>query len=254
MTHVDGIRAHAATPTTTTARGDVPLEPISDLPMPVPYKAGVGTWLGVGGGGLLGGLVGVGTGGVFMMMADMNGAFGGGTSGAGYGALAVGLGIVGAIGGAAWAYSAMQGGHDRREHARIQAEHGTSTLHYARQMMSTFDHDDNGQIDLVNSTGLASMDERVATEERRQSRNHPKYDFFRDEWRTETERWTETRGTSAAPVWAAADTVPKDRVVTDVELARLMSKFDANRDGALTTAEQDAFNEAHPVIVDRWQR
>jgi hypothetical protein len=247
MTHVDGMRAHAATPTTTTARGDVPLEPARELPTAQPFKAGIGTWAKVGGGVVAGGMVGLVAGGIVGTAAAAgNSALGGVVLGA--------FLLGGLVGGGKLAYDHSRNGHDTREHARIQAEHGTSTLQYARQMMSTFDHDDNGQIDLENSTGLASMDERVATEERSRSRSHPKYDFFRDEWRSETERWTETRGTSAAPVWAAADVAPKDRVVTDVELARLMSKFDADRDGALTTAEQDAFSEAHPVIIDRWQR
>jgi hypothetical protein len=121
-------------------------------------------------------------------------------------------------------------------------------------MMSSFDHNDNGQIDLVNSTGLASQDERVFTEDHQQSRNYPTYDIWNDEWRTEREYWTETRGTSAAPVWSAADTDPKDEIVSDVELATMMSKFDADRNGALTTVEQDAFRAEHPMIVDNWTR
>jgi hypothetical protein len=254
MTSITPGAAAPSTASTTPRRDDVPLEPVSDLPTPTPYEPGVGTWLGVGGATLGGGVLGLGIGGGIALMADLNGAFGGGTSGAGMGGLIAAAAAIGAVGGGIWAWHAMQSGHDKREHARVQAEHGTSTLQYARQMMSVYDHDDNGQVDLVNSTGLASMDERVFTEERRQSRSHPKYDWFNDEWRTETERWTETRGTSAARVWTAADVDPRDSVVTDVELARLMSAFDADRNGALTTAEQDAFNAAHPVIVDAWKR
>lgn len=244
MTSIDAARANVTAPTRT---NDVPLEPAKDLPTPEPFRAGIGTWLGTAGAAAVGGVAGLTVGGVIGMAVDISG---GGTGPA----IAIGAGLIGLVGGGALAYHVMKSGHDKREHQRVQAEHGTSTLQYARSMMMSFDHDDDGQIDLVNSTGIPTMDERVSTEVEHRSRSHPKYDILDEEWRTETERWTETRSTSAAPVWTAADVDPKDDVVTDTEIARLMSRFDANRDGALTTPEQDAFAKAHPLITDEWRR
>ena len=227
---------------------DVPLEPDHELPTVKPYKPSVGGWIGTALGGAAGGVVGLAAGGIIGLASELRGS---GTIGA---ALPIILGVAGLAIGGIGTYSFNKSNYEQRSEAALQAEHGTSTLEYARRMMSSFDHNDNGQIDLENTTGLASQDERVFTEQRDQSRSHPKYDWFNEEWRTEREYWTESRGTSAAPVWTAADTDPTDQVVTDTELARLMSQYDADENGALTTAEQDAFRAAHPMIVDSWQR
>jgi hypothetical protein len=253
MTSINAsVRAQDATVPAGSGAGDAPLEPDHELPTPAPWRMTGGRWAGAVGTSLGVGVVGAGVGSLVGLLGTLNGTFDAG--GNAVGALLIGGAVVGAAAGAIWFVNASRSAHEERENAKIQAEHGTATLEYARRMMSSFDHDDNGQIDMVNSTGLASQDERVFTEQRNQSRSHPKYDWYDDEWRTEREYWTETRGTSAAKVWTAADADPKDDVVTDVELARLMSQFDADRDGALTTSEQDAFRAAHPMIVDDWAR
>jgi hypothetical protein len=231
-------------------RSDVPLEPDHELPTLQPYRPSVGGWIGTGAGALAGGAVGMAVGGFVGLAAAMNS---GGQGGIGTAIMGIAT-VVGLVGGGIGVYAMNQSSYEKREQAKIQAEHGTSTLDFARGMISQFDHNQNGDIDLVNSTGLQSMDERVFSEERSQSRSHPKYDVWNDEWRTETERWTESRGTSAAEVWNAADAAPKDQVVSDVELATLMSTFDADRNGALTTPEQEAFKQAHPVLVEEWTR
>jgi hypothetical protein len=227
---------------------DTPLEPTTELPKAAPFKAGIGTWLGTGGGALAGAGLGAVAGGIIGLSAATNGMGGAGAAIVGVGAL------IGLVGGGIGTFSMIKSGSEKQANADLQAAHGTSTLEFARGMISSFDHNSNGQIDLVNSTGLASQDERVFSEQRQRSSSTPKYDFWADEWRTERTTWNETRGTSAAPVWASADNDPKDDVVSDVELARLMSKFDADSNGALTTTEQMAFKDAHPVIVDDWQR
>lgn len=246
---VRAVKAEAA-PKGDVPGGDAPLEPDHELPTLQPYKASVGGWIGVGAGALAGGAIGMGVGGIVGLAAASTT---GGQGGIGMAIMGAAT-LVGLVGAGIGVYNFNKGNYEQREGAKIQAEHGTSTLDYARGMISQFDHDTNGRIDLVNSTGLQSMDERVYSEERSQSRSHPKYDFWNDEWRTETERWNESRGTSAAQVWNAADVDPKDQVVSDVELATLMSAFDADRSGSLTTPEQDAFKQAHPVIVEAWTR
>jgi hypothetical protein len=229
---------------------DAPLEPTGERPEPTPFKAGVGTWFGVG----FGSLAGAAGGGLAM---GILGAMAGGLSYDSGAMLPVMLGvglIGGAIAGGIWAHSGMKSSHEQAERKRIDAEFGMSTLESAQGMITRFDHGDNGRIDLVNTTGLPSMDERIYSETRNRSQKHTKYDLWNDEWRTETERWSESRGTSAANVWAAADVDPKDEVVTDRELARLMSNFDTDRSGTLTTSEREAFSAAHPVIVEGWSR
>lgn len=230
---------------------DVPLEPDHELPTLQPYKPSVGGWIGTGAGALAGGAVGMVAGGIVGLAAASSA--GGGQGGIGMAVMGLAT-LVGLVGGGIGVYSMNKASYEKREGAKIQAEHGTSTLDYARGMLHQFDHNANGKIDLVNTTGLQSMDERVFSEERSQSRSHPKYDVWNDEWRSETERWTESRGTSAAQVWDVADSAPKDQVVTDVELATLMANFDADRNGSLTTPEQEAFKQAHPVIVEDWTR
>lgn len=230
---------------------DVPLEPDHELPTLQPYRPSVGGWIGTGAGALGGLAVGGGIGAVIGLAADLSS---GGMGGSAAPWIMGGLALAGLVGGGLGVYAMNENNYNSREQAKIQAEHGTATLEFARGMISQFDHNANGKIDLVNSTGLQSMDERVFSEERRQSRSHPKYDVWNDEWRTETERWTESRGTSAAQVWADADGAPKDQVVTDVELAKLMANYDADRSGSLTTPEQDAFKQAHPVLVEEWTR
>ncbi len=229
---------------------DVPLEPKDELPKVQPYKMTVGGWIGTGVASLLGGAAAAGVLGIIGVASDLGSGGQGGMAG-----ILMGVGALAGFVGTGVAIHAMsQSNYEQREHARIQAEHGTSTLEHARGLMSKFDHNDNGRIDLVNDTGLASQDERIFEESRTQSRTHRKYDWINDEWDRETERWKESRGTSAAGVWTAANVDPKDDVVSDIELARLMSAFDTDRNGALTTAEQDAFKQAHPVIVEAWSR
>ncbi len=230
---------------------DVPLEPEHELPTVAPYKPSVGGWIGTGAGAIGGGVLGAGIGGIVGLAAE----FGGHYSQSGTGAIIMGgLALAGLFGGGLGVYMMNKSNYEHEANARLQAEHGTSTLGFARGMMANFDHDQNGQIDLVNATGLASRDERVFQETRQQSQSHPKYDIWEDDWDMETERWTESRGTSAADVWAAADGAPKDGVVTDIELATFMANYDTDRSGSLTTPEQDAFKQAHPVIVEEWQR
>ncbi len=229
---------------------DVPLEPDHELPKLQPYKPSIGGWIGTGAGALAGGVAGMTIGGIVGLAAASNAGGQGGIGTVVMGAAT----LVGLVGAGIGVYSFNKDRYEQREGAKIQAEHGTSTLDYARGMLHQFDHNSNGKIDLVNSTGLQSMDERVFSEERSQSRSHPKYDVWNDEWRSETERWTESRGTSAAQVWEVADGAPKDQVVTDIELATLMSSYDADRNGSLTTPEQDAFKQAHPVLVEDWTR
>ena len=231
---------------------DVPLEPDHELPTLQPYKPSVGGWIGVGAGALVGGAVAAGIGGFIGLAADLSsGGMGGGGMGA---AILIGAGLVGVVGGGIGVYALNESSYKSRENAKIQAEHGTSTLQFARTMLRPYDHNANGKIDLVNTTGLASADERVFQETRTQSRTERHYDIWNDEWDRETVRWTEARGTSAAPVWERADGAPTDDVVTDVELATLMANYDGDRSGSLTTVEQDAFKAAHPVIVENWQR
>lgn len=231
--------------------GDVPLEPSTEPPTIAPYKASVGGWIGTGVGTVFGAGLGAGIGAI--ALGALSARAGGGFFSAANVGLALG-GVIGAVGGGIGVYSMNKSSYENRENARIQADFGTPTLVHARNLIDKFDHDADGSIDLVNSTGLASQDERVYSEERRQSRSRPKYDFWHDEWRTETERWTETRGVSAASIWTAANVEPKDDIVSDVEVARLMARFDADRSGTLQTPEQDAFKAAHPVLIDEWRR
>lgn len=250
MTSITGAiaRTNAPAPSGSEA-APPPLEPDHALPTAPGYRPSVAGWIGTALGTVGGGLGGAALGGIagVILGAGIHESATLGRAGLVLGAIA------GTLAGGIATYSFNRTTHDTKANDRIQAEHGTSTLDFARGMMANFDHDDNGQIDLVNSTGLASQDERVFTEERRQSRTHPHYDLFRDEWRTEVERWTESRGTSAGAVWNAAD-ADGDDVVTDVELGTLMSTFDADRNGALTTPEQEAFRSAHPVLVEEWNR
>lgn len=239
-----------ATKASTVPEEGVPLEPDHELPILQPYRPSVGGWIGTGAGALAGGGAGMVAGGLVGLAAASNMGGGGGVGTAIMGAAT----LVGLVGGGILVHQFNKSRYESREGAKIQAEHGTATLDYARGMISRFDHDVNGQIDMENSTGLPSMDERVFSEQRSQSRSHPKYDLWNDEWRSETERWSESRGTSAVNVWNAADAAPRDRVVSDVELATLMSAFDADRNGALTTPEQEAFKQAHPVLVEEWSR
>jgi hypothetical protein len=190
--------------------------------------------------------VGAGVGGIIALAAESSG-FGGASL------LMGGIALAGVAAGGLGVYHLNRSNYENKQEAKLQAEHGTSTLQFARNMIQKYDHDTNGQIDLVNSTGLASQDERVFTESREQSESHPHYDVWDDDWDMETSRWTETRGTSAAKVWKDADVAPKDEVVSDIELATMMSQFDADRSGSLTTPEQQAFQAAHPVIVDDWR-
>lgn len=230
----------------------VPLEPDHELPTLQPYKPSVGGWIGVGAGALVGGAVAAGIGGIVGLAADMSsGGMGGGGMGA---AILIGAGLVGLVGGGVGIYALNRSSYEQRENAKIQAEHGTSTLQFARNMLRPYDHNANGKIELVNTTGLESADERVFQETRTQSRTERHYDIWNDEWDRETVRWNETRGTSAAAVWDRADGAPTDQVVTDVELATLMANYDADRSGSLTTPEQQAFQQAHPVMVEGWHR
>lgn len=236
---------------------DVPLEPDHELPTAAPYRPSVGAWIGIGAAALgAGGVLGIGAAGAVKAAAEFSGfvdaaveianphavtAIGRRSGGVGV-AFAGAAALVGGALGGFGVYAMNRHRFDQREQARIEGEHGTSTLEVARDMIHQFDHDSSGSIDLIDTSGIASHDERVSSDERR--RRLP----MSSEW------VTETRSTSATHVWTAADVDSKDQIVTDVELARLMSQFDVDRNGALSTPEQDAFRAAHPVIADEWTR
>jgi hypothetical protein len=229
------------------AADEVPIEPVGQLETPKPFHAGIGTWAGVAGATLLGGAVGTAVGGIGALAMFPEG-------GGGSGVLLIGAGLAAATLAGIFTYGAIESSHDRKEQARVQRDFGTSTLDHAKDLIKPFDHDQDGAIDLVNTSGLASQDERVYTESRDQSDSHLKYDWWDDDWDVDTDHYTERRGVSAANIWSAATEEPKDDTVTAVELAHLMARYDADRNGALTTPEQEAFKAAHPVVMDDWTR
>ena len=73
------------------------------------------------------------------------------------------------------------------------------------------------------------------------------------EWHTSSHRVGEVKTHSAGGIFTAADAEPKDRVVTEQELARLMSTFDTDRNGVLSSTERREFDERHPVVVEDWR-
>lgn len=112
-------------------------------------------------------------------------------------------------------------GFRQRRQKSFDDEHGVTTLQAARREIATYDSSGNGSIELSNPSGLASKDERVKN--------------------------TRSGKVSSAARFEAADVDPKDGVVTDRELATLMSRFDADRNGVLTNAERGEFDAAYPV-------
>lgn len=233
-------------------RRDVPIEPVGQPEAPKPFTPGVGTWIGAGVGALLLGGLAAGVGGAMLLAgggaSSMRTALGiAGT---------VGIGLAGAAGGAWIAHNMSKGGHEDSEAKRVQLAFGTSTLENARELMTRFDHDTNGEVNLdrVGSTGLEGTDERVFVEKRDQSSSKLDYDWWDDDWDVDTTRWTESRGVSAAPLWEQANVDPKDQVVSDVEVAKVMAQFDTDRSGTLTIAERDAFTAANPFIYEDWRK
>jgi hypothetical protein len=249
MSRIDGGTPPRTDVISDPVRPTTPIEPVGEPAAITPYEPGAGRWVAAGFSGLMGGLLGLGVGAAFTEGRSL-GVWGN--------VLAGGVALAGAAGAAfgGWhlAQSMGRSSHEKNEHARVQAEFGTSTLQNAREYMARFDHDQDGQVDLVNRTGLPGQDENVFTEKRDQSDSHLKYDWWDDDWDVDTDHWTESRGVSALDIWKAANVAPEDDKVTDVELATLMSKYDADRNGALNQAEKDAFTAANPVIMDEWRK
>lgn len=139
-------------------------------------------------------------------------------------AAAIGLTAIGAGVGALLGIESLMSSARESEQARIAKETGASTLDTARTMIATWDTDDNGRIDRP-------------TEDTRTESRHDR-----------AQQRTVRVETTAADVWDAAT---RRDTVTDVDLARLMSKFDADRSGTMSELERAAFDEAHGVFVVR---
>lgn len=213
----------------------VPLEPPTSLPEPDAFKPGADTWAATAFGALVGGSLSA----VFASESAI---------GMGFGRVAtpaaiVGLGALGLVAGGSVIYFSIKRSHDESQNDRLQKENGTPTLQHARELIGWFDHDRSGTIDLLDKTGSDIRDERLFIETHK-SYNQLKHDWLDDDW---GDAWQKP-GVSAAPIWNAADAILGDDTITDVELATLMSQYDADRSGSLTTAEQDAFKDAHPFM------
>lgn len=131
-----------------------------------------------------------------------------------------------AIGGVVGGWMGLQkshASHRNYEQDRIPREVGASTLQTARDMIALFDESRDGRID-------------TATEEIRQE------PYLSGGTRI-------MREFSASQVWSTAD-ADTDGTVTDVELARLMSNFDADRSGTMSVAERNAFDDTHDSYVE----
>lgn len=248
MTHISGV-AHRDAPSTRDANSTS--TPTLQMPEPTPYEPGVGTWLGVGGATVGGAVLGAGAGAIALSL--LNWRYGGGASfdGAMMAGMAIG-GLLGAGAGGIGTYSMLSNNHRERELKRIDATFGRPLDMHAASMIDPFDHNGNDKIELVNTTGLPSHDERVAVETRQQSRSERHYDWIEDDWDTTVHRWTEERARSAAGIWSTAN-ANGDDVMEQEELMKLLGSFDEDGSGTLTTSERERFEAAHPVTVDEWK-
>lgn len=231
MSAISAAGARTAPPVSTPTKNDTPLEPQKAAPAIAPYKASAGGRIGTGAGALGGAVLGGGVGmlvfGGLTLMGGVGGALTGSIIGMGFGAL-VG-GVMGGVG----IYSMNKDNYLTTANASRDETIGTSTLGYAREQIAKFDHNGDGAIQIDNATGLPSKDERV---------------------RGESNQFQQWRSVSAATIWNDADVDPADRKVTDIELARLMSNYDADKSGSLTTIEKEAFSDAHPMQFDAWRK
>lgn len=253
MTHVNAVahRDAPSVPRVTSPSAEPSPAPTLQMPEPTPYEPGVGTWLGVGGATIGGALLGAGAGAMALALLNWRAGAGASLEGAMTAGMAIG-GVLGAAGGGFGTYSMLAGNHRERELARIDATFGRPVDMHAASVIDPFDHNDNGRIDLVNATGLASHDERIALETREQSRRERHYDWIEDDWDTTVHRWTEERARSAADIWSTAN-ANGDDLMEQGELEQLMRAFDEDGSGTLTTAERERFEAAHPMIVDEWK-
>jgi hypothetical protein len=227
--------------------GDAPLTPSGTAPEPTSYRPSTAGYVGYGALGLGLGAVGSMLG---MIAADFTSGNGfatksGTISGAVVGALALG----GLAIGLAEDHFARK--HQAAEAARIAGSYGSPILPAAREMVKTYDHDKSGAVDLDNPSGLHRTDERLATVTAMHQNDGIRYDWFSGDFNYDSDSQTVRTTTSAFQPFAAADGDSGDRTVTPLELAKLMSTFDSDRSGTLTTSEQQAFQKAYPVLTER---
>lgn len=224
--------ARTTPPVSPTSTGDTPLEPSKALPKTASYKPSIGGWLGTATGTLGGALVGASilmT--PFAMFCERLPLSRNALMITGFAA-----GVVGAITGGTLLGKAIFSRNKDNAMVTLEAnnnkQHGTATLDYARKQIALFDRNGDGAIQVVNSSGRASQNERS---------------------RLEYNDYHQFRTIDAGNIWRAADTDPTDHKVTDLELARLMSRYDADKSGVMTTTEQDAFFTGERLSVSDWR-
>jgi hypothetical protein len=248
-------RIAAAAPQPQPSAADVPITPVHPLPTvdPSAYRTSFSRWTGTVVGGGLAGFVGGSIAALGWDLLNLSGSAEGSS-----GLALIGIGAVAGLGIATATGAAILGNGKSSwiQHQKddIAAKYGTSTTAVAREAIQPFDHDGDGKIDLVNPSGLQSDDERLKQESRTGQETSVHYDVWDNKFHQSTQDYTEKRTLSAAGVWEAANTSPKDDAVTLDEVAHLMAQYDTDKSGSLTTAEQQAFSVAHPLKAEDWSR
>lgn len=226
-----------------------------------PFEVTLGRGALIGGAGVGCGIVGAGLGfagsGLIMGMAESRASSGLGTALDALGGkpsklAAIGAGLlVGAVA-AGIAHDVQRINHEAVEKERIDIAQGPRFEQLASGLMTPYDHNGNGQIDLDNPTGLPEKNERLDREVRSGSTTRLDYDWWDDDWDMKTDRYSESRYVSAGNIWEAARGA--DQVVLSTELQQLLKSYDSSGDGHLSRSEREPFQTEHPLEYEEWSR
>lgn len=157
----------------------------------------------------------------------------------------VGAAILGTVTGGIVGGATVGSSHDDAERRRIKKEQGAPIADFAATLMTPFDHNKSGRIELTNPSGLDKDDERTSLTPG-PAPSPLVYDWWNGDIDVNHDPGTLIR-TSATRLWDAAR--DGDDVVTANELQHLLVRYSGN-DGRVNDAEQAAIMKAFPTTAE----